>query len=128
MLGQRFGPVGPRDDGPDDAQASDSGDVRDDVVQLGVHLHERLLHELTLIGKYGGAVKAIKASPALPPLPQAEHASRYFGSGLNVGGGVVHHLWPASECGRIRRGDGDQGRGDRLRMPFSLPILLRKGN
>jgi hypothetical protein len=33
-------------DGPDDAHAGRAGDVGHDVVQLQVHLHQRLLHVL----------------------------------------------------------------------------------
>jgi CO/xanthine dehydrogenase Mo-binding subunit len=33
------------------------------------------------------------------------------------------HRLRTSESGRLRQVDGGQGRGDRLRMPFMLPIL-----
>ena len=38
-------------DGADDAHAGGAGDVRHDVVQLKVHLHERLLHVLDVRGR-----------------------------------------------------------------------------
>ena len=50
VLGQRVGRVVAGDDGPDDAHARDARDVGDDVVQLDVHLHERLLHVLNVRG------------------------------------------------------------------------------
>ena len=49
-LGQLLGRVVARDDRPDDAHAGDPRDVRDHVVQLHVHLHERLLHVLNVRG------------------------------------------------------------------------------
>ena len=48
--GEDVGRPGARDDGPDDPHPRDPGDVRDDVVQLHVHLHERLLHVLDVGG------------------------------------------------------------------------------
>src|SRR6266852_2211255 len=41
----------PGDDRADDPHASHSGDVRNDVVELHVHLHERLLHVLHVRGR-----------------------------------------------------------------------------
>ena len=39
------------DDRANDAHAGEPGNVRDDVVQLDVHLHERLLHVLNVRGR-----------------------------------------------------------------------------
>lgn len=38
------------DDGPNDAHSRHTGDVRDDVVQLHIHFHQRLLHVLDMRG------------------------------------------------------------------------------
>lgn len=46
IFGELLGRVVARDDRPDGPHARDPGDVRDDVVQLHVHLHERLLDVL----------------------------------------------------------------------------------
>jgi len=40
-----------RQDGADDAHAGGASDVGDDVVQLQVHLHQRLLHVLDMGGR-----------------------------------------------------------------------------
>jgi len=46
MSGERVGVGLPGNDLPQDPHAGDAGDVRDDVVQLQIHLHQRLLHVL----------------------------------------------------------------------------------
>jgi hypothetical protein len=38
---------------------------------------------------------------------------------------VLYHRLRTSESGRLRHVDGGRGRGDRLRMPFMLPIISR---
>ena len=48
--GQLIGRVVARHDGSDDAHPGEPGSVRDHVVQLHVHLHERLLHVLNVCG------------------------------------------------------------------------------
>ena len=46
VLGKNVRIVYPLDDRADDAHPGEPGDVAYDVVQLDVHLHERLLHVL----------------------------------------------------------------------------------
>lgn len=47
---QRDGRTFPGHNGPDDPHACDTGDVGDDMMELHIHLHQRLLHVLDMGG------------------------------------------------------------------------------
>ncbi len=51
MGGQDLRGALPRDDGAEDAHPGDASDVGDHVVQLQIHLHQRLLHVLNMRGR-----------------------------------------------------------------------------
>ncbi len=48
MLGEHDGIALAGDDGSDDLHSGRAGDVGDDVMELNIHLHERLLHVLNV--------------------------------------------------------------------------------